>query len=280
MAEPEASRPPDTFVGDTTPVWTQAGGSAVHLTRRQARLRSMRPLKQVVLWRLILQLDHNPLSFSGGSLRSLTNYKTRPTTATQGHEQMTYIAPTLNGEQPLAIVEEEEYASSFSHWGNALVGYVIGTTSVFTPFLKFLRCLWKPKGEIRLMLKGNGLFVVTFENEEDMNAVLEGGPWTMASRPFVLQRWSPSSRMEQERLTSIPIWKPLQVHANTSHIHSKTNGQVTQVWTKVKNNKNKQCANPCPTTSTGKPVLENLSNPFASLQIEVESDPQPVCRSP
>ncbi|KAK1312399.1 hypothetical protein QJS10_CPA07g00448 [Acorus calamus] len=36
--------------------------------------------------------------------------------------------------------------------------------------------------------------------------VLEGGPWTMDNRPFVLKRWSPSVRMEQERLTSIPIW--------------------------------------------------------------------------
>ncbi|KAK1282000.1 hypothetical protein QJS10_CPB22g00321 [Acorus calamus] len=41
--------------------------------------------------------------------------------------------------------------------------------------------------------------------EEDLLAFLEGGPWTMANRPFVLHRWSPSSRMDQEQLTSIPI---------------------------------------------------------------------------
>ncbi|KAK1270276.1 hypothetical protein QJS04_geneDACA016183 [Acorus gramineus] len=28
----------------------------------------------------------------------------------------------------------------------------------------------------------------------------------MDNRPFVLKKWSPSVRMEQERLTSIPIW--------------------------------------------------------------------------
>ncbi|KAK1265311.1 hypothetical protein QJS04_geneDACA022439 [Acorus gramineus] len=39
-----------------------------------------------------------------------------------------------------------------------------------------------------------------------MRKVLEGGPWTMDNRLFVLKKWSPSVRMEQERITSIPIW--------------------------------------------------------------------------
>ncbi|KAK1295057.1 hypothetical protein QJS10_CPA16g00398 [Acorus calamus] len=39
-----------------------------------------------------------------------------------------------------------------------------------------------------------------------MNSILEGGPWTMDHRPFILRKWSPQVRMEQERLSSIPIW--------------------------------------------------------------------------
>ncbi|KAK1303554.1 hypothetical protein QJS10_CPB11g01546 [Acorus calamus] len=39
-----------------------------------------------------------------------------------------------------------------------------------------------------------------------VNATLEGGPWTMEHRPLILKRWSPDIRMEQERLSSIPIW--------------------------------------------------------------------------
>ncbi|KAK1278884.1 hypothetical protein QJS04_geneDACA024773 [Acorus gramineus] len=62
------------------------------------------------------------------------------------------------------------------------------------------------------MLKGNGFFVVTFDMEEDLQKVLEGGPWTMASRPFVLQRWSPFVKMELARLTSIPIWVKFPDH--------------------------------------------------------------------
>ncbi|KAK1310311.1 Potassium channel KOR2 [Acorus calamus] len=46
----------------------------------------------------------------------------------------------------------------------------------------------------------------TFDQAEDVSAVLEGGPWTMDYRPFLLRKWSPEVRMEQERLSSIPIW--------------------------------------------------------------------------
>ncbi|KAK1299836.1 hypothetical protein QJS10_CPB13g00756 [Acorus calamus] len=39
-----------------------------------------------------------------------------------------------------------------------------------------------------------------------MTAVLEGGPWTMDHRPFILCKWTSQVCMEQERLSSIPIW--------------------------------------------------------------------------
>ncbi|KAK1295098.1 hypothetical protein QJS10_CPA16g00489 [Acorus calamus] len=39
-----------------------------------------------------------------------------------------------------------------------------------------------------------------------MIAVLEGGPWSMSSRPFIIQKLSPYTKLEQAKLTSIPIW--------------------------------------------------------------------------
>ncbi|KAK1308269.1 hypothetical protein QJS10_CPA09g00529 [Acorus calamus] len=40
-------------------------------------------------------------------------------------------------------------------------------------------------------------FSCQLQPEEDMRRVLEGGPWTMDNRSFVLQKWSPLVRMEQ-----------------------------------------------------------------------------------
>ncbi|KAK1277391.1 hypothetical protein QJS04_geneDACA020399 [Acorus gramineus] len=89
---------------------------------------------------------------------------------------MTYTKPIKEGTQTVVEVSEDDYTSAMSQWGKALVGYVIGSTPVYTPFLQFLNRLWKPRGEIKLMLKGNGFFVVNFDNEEDLHVVLEGGP--------------------------------------------------------------------------------------------------------
>ncbi|KAK1326732.1 hypothetical protein QJS10_CPA01g01485 [Acorus calamus] len=69
-----------------------------------------------------------------------------------------------------------------------------------------LRKLWNPKGEMKIHLHGNGFFTVKFDLVEDVTGVLEGGPWTVDHQPFILRKCSPFVRMEQERLSSIPVW--------------------------------------------------------------------------
>ncbi|KAK1308199.1 hypothetical protein QJS10_CPA09g00975 [Acorus calamus] len=117
-----------------------------------------------------------------------------------------YFVPTIDGPQKIAVLEEEEVAEAEAAWGNILVGYIWGKTPVFTPFLQFIKRLWRPKGELTLSLQGNGFFMVRFDLEEDLSHVLEDGPWSMDNRPFVIQRWNRNIRLERERLNSIPLW--------------------------------------------------------------------------
>ncbi|KAK1259845.1 hypothetical protein QJS04_geneDACA021421 [Acorus gramineus] len=119
---------------------------------------------------------------------------------------LTYTEPSMVDGVPVVEIDESDYESALDRWNLAVVGYVIGKTPIYTPFLQFFIKLWKPKGELKLFLKGNGFFIVKFFLEEDLRKVLEGGMWSMDNRPFIIQRWTPSVRMEQERLTSLPIW--------------------------------------------------------------------------
>ncbi|KAK1279941.1 hypothetical protein QJS04_geneDACA024090 [Acorus gramineus] len=112
----------------------------------------------------------------------------------------------MEGSTQVASLQPEAYAKNIRQWDNAVLGYIIGKIPVYTPFLQFLKKLWKPRGEIQLLLHGNGFFTVKFDQAEDATSVLEGGPWTMDHRPFILRKWSPEVRMEQERLSSMPIW--------------------------------------------------------------------------
>ncbi|KAK1319609.1 hypothetical protein QJS10_CPB04g01898 [Acorus calamus] len=119
---------------------------------------------------------------------------------------LSFIPPRMDDKESVAVLNPDSFKSLIQHWENAIVGYIIGKSPVYTPFLQFLQKKWKPKADFRLFLHGNGFFTVKFDLEEDCNSVLEGGPWTMEHRPFILRKWSPELRMEQERLSSIPIW--------------------------------------------------------------------------
>ncbi|KAK1257253.1 hypothetical protein QJS04_geneDACA024589 [Acorus gramineus] len=55
-------------------------------------------------------------------------------------------------------------------------------------------------------MRGGGFFVVRFSCEDDLNKVIEGGPWLMGGRPIVLRQWHRGMQMEMERLETIPIW--------------------------------------------------------------------------
>ncbi|KAK1267576.1 hypothetical protein QJS04_geneDACA016668 [Acorus gramineus] len=93
-----------------------------------------------------------------------------------------------------------------ARWHLSLIGYVIGKKPYYKPFIDYLYCVWQPKGNLEVLMRGGGFFVVRFSNKEDLKAVIEGGPWLMGGRPIVLRKWSRGMKMEMERLETIPIW--------------------------------------------------------------------------
>ncbi|KAK1294881.1 hypothetical protein QJS10_CPA16g00368 [Acorus calamus] len=116
------------------------------------------------------------------------------------------------GTGTMAVLKLEAYAKNLQQWDCAIVRYIIGKLPVLIPFFQVLKKLCNLKGEFHLLLNGNGFFTVKFDLIEDLNSIFEGGPWTMDHRPFILRKWSPQVRMEQERLSSIPIWLRLPNH--------------------------------------------------------------------
>ncbi|KAK1281088.1 hypothetical protein QJS04_geneDACA014925 [Acorus gramineus] len=106
----------------------------------------------------------------------------------------------MDGSQKVAIIEEEEAVEAEESWGHILVGYVWGKNPIYTPFVQFLHRLWNLKGVFTFSMQGNGFFMIL------LTKVLEGGPCSMDNRPFVIQRWTRNTKIEFERLSSIPVW--------------------------------------------------------------------------
>ncbi|KAK1307315.1 hypothetical protein QJS10_CPA10g01534 [Acorus calamus] len=102
--------------------------------------------------------------------------------------------------------DKEDLKDMDSHWAHSLVGYVIGKRPFYKPFVEFLHRIWKPKGNIEVLLRAGGFFIAKFSEEDDLLNAMEGGPWLMAGRPIVLRRWNRGMRLEIERLETIPLW--------------------------------------------------------------------------
>ncbi|KAK1297666.1 hypothetical protein QJS10_CPB15g01195 [Acorus calamus] len=108
--------------------------------------------------------------------------------------------------QKFVVCEEEDLKEMDTHWALSLVGYVIGKKPYYKPFVDFLHRLWRPKGNMEILMRNGGFFIAKFSDEDDLMNAMEGGPWLMAGRPIVLRRWSRGMRLEIERLETIPVW--------------------------------------------------------------------------
>ncbi|KAK1272713.1 hypothetical protein QJS04_geneDACA021438 [Acorus gramineus] len=142
----------------------------------------------------------------GQQVSSWKSLFTNPSSSLSNERSLSFIPPRVDDKESIVVLNPVSFKPLIQHWENVIVGYIIGKSPVYTPFLQFLKKKWKPKADFQLFLHGNGFFTIKFDLEEDCNFVLEGGPWTMEHRPFILRKWSPELRMEQERLSSIPIW--------------------------------------------------------------------------
>ncbi|KAK1326173.1 hypothetical protein QJS10_CPA01g02066 [Acorus calamus] len=122
------------------------------------------------------------------------------------NKDLSYIAPSLEDGEPVVPSEDSDLVEMEDHWRLSLIGYVIGKKPYFKAFIDYLYRVWKPKGNIEVLMQGGGFFVVRFSSEEDLQCVIEGGPWFMGGRPIVLRKWHRGIKMELERLETIPIW--------------------------------------------------------------------------
>ncbi|KAK1303152.1 hypothetical protein QJS10_CPB11g01231 [Acorus calamus] len=122
------------------------------------------------------------------------------------NKDLEFIEPVLENGELVVPSEDSDLLEMDSHWQYSLVGYVIGKKPFYKPFIDFLYHVWKPKGNLEILIRGGGFFVARFSNQEDMQRVMEGGPWLIGGRPIVLRKWSRGMNMETERLETIPIW--------------------------------------------------------------------------
>ncbi|KAK1303910.1 hypothetical protein QJS10_CPB11g01511 [Acorus calamus] len=211
-----------------------------------------------------------------------------PPSSTTPSQDLEFIEPVLENGELVVPSEDSDLLEMDSHWQYSLVGYVTEKKPFYKPFIDFLYRVWKPKGNLEILIRGGGFFVARFSNQEDMQRVMEGGPWLMGGRPIVLRKWSRGMNMEMERLETIPIWirlPQLPLHLWGKRILSKLAsavGNPLYMDSSTANRSRIEYARICVEISASSPLPDFIrlreEGLIKTLQVEYEWKPSP-CRS-
>ncbi|XP_020255648.1 uncharacterized protein LOC109832661 [Asparagus officinalis] len=70
----------------------------------------------------------------------------------------------------------------------------------------FIKKAWSPLATPEILLLKSGLFLFRFNTKEEMNDIMENGPWFFGSRPILLKFWTIEEEIEKSFENTYPIW--------------------------------------------------------------------------
>ncbi|XP_057436904.1 uncharacterized protein LOC130729242 [Lotus japonicus] len=110
--------------------------------------------------------------------------------------------PTL----PRIRVDKSIIESMCAPWKEALVVCLLGKRLGYRTMKAKLESTWKPTGGFDLMDVDNGFYLVTFDQEEDKNKVMGGGPWMIFDHYLAVSTWSAEFISPAARVLKTLAW--------------------------------------------------------------------------
>ncbi|XP_028785856.1 uncharacterized protein LOC114741765 [Neltuma alba] len=93
---------------------------------------------------------------------------------------------------PTLKVSRKEYERWCAPWRKSLIIKLLGKSIPLWLMKENLARLWETDKSYTTKDLDNGFFVVSFEDEKDMNLIHEEGPWMITDRYLIVQHWQPN----------------------------------------------------------------------------------------
>nr|XP_023914204.1 uncharacterized protein LOC112025751 [Quercus suber] len=96
-----------------------------------------------------------------------------------------------------APLSKETKARKRAPWSKALIAKVYDRT---------VNTLWSPRAKMDCVDLGKDFFLIKFNDNEDCDKVLRGGPWFIGEHFLAIKPWEPYFKALEALFTSILVW--------------------------------------------------------------------------
>lgn len=91
-------------------------------------------------------------------------------------------------------------------WKKALVSYFLGRRPSFQMVEGSVRKMWKIKYGFQVKTMGNGVFLFSFDCDEEKQKVLQGGSLHIARNPLILRQLNNKMDLSKPHLERVSLW--------------------------------------------------------------------------
>ncbi|GLU14219.1 hypothetical protein SLE2022_308020 [Rubroshorea leprosula] len=163
-----------------------------------------------------------------------------------------------NDPAPIVLFSKEDKKRMRDPWKNALIIKTFNKTVGYTFLYASIKAQWKLTGKWECIDLGLDYFLVCFQDQVDLNKVINGGPWFVGSSYLTIRPWEPNFKPKSAAFSHTVIWAqlpglsaeyydPISLHkiGNTigtllrvdAHTAHHTRGQYARVCVRVDLNK-------------------------------------------
>ncbi|KAJ6369366.1 hypothetical protein OIU78_001686, partial [Salix suchowensis] len=108
------------------------------------------------------------------------------------------------------LVPSDMLKDNSSQWKRCLVGFFPGARMPYHTVKSIADRVWRPNGLEQTMSTENGFYLFRFRTEEDLQGILERGPWMFGGKSLIIQQWHPHIQFDKNRISTVPVWVRLR----------------------------------------------------------------------
>uniref|UniRef100_A0A6N2LBF9 DUF4283 domain-containing protein n=1 Tax=Salix viminalis TaxID=40686 RepID=A0A6N2LBF9_SALVM len=95
-------------------------------------------------------------------------------------------------------------------WEWCMVGLFPGYKMNYHTVNMIANRIWKTGGLESVMSTASGFWLFWLQKEEQMQAILERGPWMFGGKTMILQQWHPQFIFDKNRIPKLSVW--IRIH--------------------------------------------------------------------